>query len=69
MELAHRRRTGLGTHGESGSQVVEHLRRQRLDLAAMRARDCAQARHHGFVQLQRHCFGHEVCPLFDTTKA
>ncbi|MBX6316513.1 MAG: 4-amino-4-deoxy-L-arabinose transferase, partial [Isosphaeraceae bacterium] len=27
MELAHRRRTGLGTRGESADEVVEHLRR------------------------------------------
>jgi hypothetical protein len=26
MELAHRRRTGLGTHGESSSEIVSSLR-------------------------------------------
>ncbi|MEO6811273.1 MAG: 4-amino-4-deoxy-L-arabinose transferase [Isosphaeraceae bacterium] len=28
MELAHRRRTGLGTFGESPQQIVDHLRRE-----------------------------------------
>jgi len=27
MELAHRRRTGLGSHGESPGQIIEHLRK------------------------------------------
>jgi hypothetical protein len=27
MELAHRRRTGLGSHGESPGQIIDHLRR------------------------------------------